>query len=337
MRKKLFLLSFVFMFGLVSNAAGETWVNWGADNQWNSLNNWNPATPTSTTDAEIDGAFTIGGAAGAQAPVLYDTQTAVCKYLIVGSATAATAEFQMLGGTLNVHDRVYMASTEDTGAVGKMVLRNGTVNMLASDPKFYVGNKGISSSGVLRSKGYFEMSGGTINNVGKFYLAGDSSSTAPYGEMTMSGGTINVDVGSDRVRIGGKGGTGKLTMSGGTINCTDDFGVNDEDAGGGYGYLYMTGGYISTVDRFRLNYKGKADSVAEVYLYGGIIDAGRLTINDGAAAGATASMDITYGTMRLSGDRVSEVQALEDAGLLTGYGGVGDVLINYHVGLTRPS
>jgi hypothetical protein len=326
MRKKLFLLSFVLMFGLASSANGEAWVNWGADNAWTTALNWNPAVPTALTDAEIDGDFYVGGVIGmSAAPVIDDTMTADCKYLIVGSSTANAnaAELLMTGGVLNVHDRVYVADSANKGAVGRIIMQHGTINMLASDPKLYVGYKG---GGPSTSKGYLEISGGTINNVGKFYVAGENSgSDRGWGRVDMSGGTINVDVGSDRVRIGGKGGDGYLYMSGGTIICTDDFGINDEDAGGGYGLLHMTGGYISTVDSFRINYKSQSDSVGQVNLYGGIIEAGKFSINASAVtAGGTGAMDITYGTMILSGDKVSAVQAYEDSGELTAYGGVGD-------------
>ena len=72
---------------------------------------------------------------------------------------------------------------------------------------------------------------------------------------------------------------------------------------------------------------------------GGIIDVtGDFYIQDGTtdpAYTAGAWMDITYGTMLLAGNVLSNIQTWEDGGYITAYNGYGDVLINYHSGLDK--
>jgi hypothetical protein len=329
MRKKLFLLSFVLMFGLVSNAVGTTytWTNWMApDQMWNTNGNWTPAgIPSIPGDrADIDGDFTI---ADGTCPIYDDTMNYTIDYLFIGRGTANTpgkaAEMYMIGGVLNINNRLYVADTKDSGAVGRLVMEHGTINITgveSSDRKFYVGYKG----GVVNtSKGYFEMSGGLVDNVGKFYIAGEKSgSEVGWGKVIQSGGTINVTQGSKRVRIGGKGGTGMYEMSGGTLYSKDDVIVADGD--GSTGVLDMTGGYIRADGDFKVG-SGDNTASATVLLHGGIISAKNLSFDKDCG-----SMDITYGHMLLDGDEAAEVQDLEDGGYITAYGGWGDVLINYH-------
>ena len=325
MRKLMCVTVCVLMFGLVSSASAETWTNW-VDNQWTTAGNWSTTTvPTALTDGEIDGTFTIGGTPGlSEAPTIDDTMTADCKVLIVGSGTAGTAELLMTGGILNVHDRAYMADTSDSGAVGRFVLQHGTVNMMASDAKFYIGYKG----GVVnQAKGYFEMSGGTINNVGKFYIAGEKSgSDVGWGQMTMSGGTVNVTGDSKRMRIGGKTGNGSLIMSGGSIYSADD--VIVADGSGSTGLLDMTGGYIRADGDFKVG-SGDATASAIVLLHGGIISTGNLSFDTDCG-----SMDITYGTLLLDGDEATEVSDLVTGGYITAFGGSGSVVVNYAADVT---
>ena len=337
MRKKLFLLSFVLMFGLVSNAVATdyTWTNWMSPNQdWNVNGNWTPAgTPTAVGDrADIDGDFTVGGLPGAQAPIIDDTMNFTLDYMFIGrsydnTADSSEAQVLMTGGVVNIDNRLYVADTKDTGAVGRLIMEHGTINITgvnSSDRKFYVGYKG----GVVKtSKGYFDMSGGTVNGVGKFYIGGEKkTSEVGWGEVNLSGGTINVDGKGDgsRVRIGGLGGTGTLNMSGGTLYSADDIIVADQSGEAGTtGVLSMTGGYMRADGDFKVG-SGDATASATVDLLGGIISAKNLSFDKDCG-----SMNIQYGTMVLDGDEVAEVQDLIDGGYIIAYNGAGTVLVNY--------
>lgn len=328
MRKKLFLL--IVMFGLVSNAVAVdyTWTNWAGNDDWMNAVNWTPAggPPATGLDrADIDGDFTVGGTPGlSQAPKIDDTMSFTLDYLFIGRGTANTTEAQLLmtGGTVNIDDRLYVADTADSGAVGRLIMTDGTINITgvgSSDRKFYVGYKGGL---VNTSKGYFQMSGGTVNGVGKFYIAGEKSgSEAGWGKVIQSGGTINVDQGSSRVRIGGKEGTGIYEMSGGTLYSADDIII--ADGSGSTGLVDMTGGYMRADGDFKVG-SGDATASATLNLHGGIVSAGNLSFDKDCG-----SMDIKYGTMLLDGDEKDEVQDLIDGGYITAYSGAGQVLVNY--------
>jgi hypothetical protein len=328
MRKKLFLLSFVLMFGLVSNAVATDydWTNWMApDQSWTTNGNWTPAgTPTAAGDrADIDGDFTV---AAGTCPIIDDTMNFTLDYMFIGRGTSNTTEAQVLmtGGVVNIDNRLYVADTKDSGAVGRLIMEHGTITLTgvgSSDRKFYVGYKG---GVVTTSKGYFDMSGGLVDKVGKFYIAGEKSgSEVGWGEVNLSGGTINVDgKGTDsRVRIGGKGGTGTLNQSGGTLYSADDIIV--ADGSGSTGVLSMTGGYMRADGDFKVG-SGDATASATVDLLGGIISAKNLSFDKDCG-----SMNIQYGTMVLDGDEVAEVQDLIDGGYIIAYNGAGTVLVNY--------
>ena len=320
MRKKLmFLMAFVLMFGLVGTTSAVSYWNGSGTQSWTDPCSWTGGVPGAADNAYIEAA--VPGAI-----IDYTMNLGISK-VAVGYNVAGDAYLYMYGGTLNVDDRVYVGGEKgNKSSNGNFIMEFGTINLtgvVSNERKFYIGYKGPND------KGYFTMNGGTINNAGKFYIAGDSA-TSPYGVMTMNGGTVNINGGSSiRMRIAGKGGTGYLYMNGGTIHSTDDINMSEE---GGYGYLYMTGGNIIADGDFQLAYKATAGSISEVHLDGGIIDVGNLTFYKSADPAATASFDITLGTLLVSGDVVSVIQGFVDSALITAYGGTGNVLINYHAG-----
>jgi hypothetical protein len=320
MRKKLMLIIFVLMFGLVGNLSAADW-NWtggGADALWTTFGNWDSLGYPDATDAScrFDGALPTG--------IIDGTMDLDVDYLLVGRGTAATASVTMNGGELRIHNRAYMADSTDSGAVGIVTLNYGTIKIMGThsgDRKFYVGYKGGT---VNTAKGYFNMNGGLLDDVGKFYIAGEKSGAdVGWGQVTMTGGTINVDEGSARVRIGGKGGTGSLIMSGGTLYSADD--VIIADGTGSTGTLTMTGGEIIADGDFKV---GSGDSgSAVVQLYGGIIRTNNLQFDKDLG-----SMDITLGAMVIAGDEVAEVEDLVTGGYITAFGGAGNVCVGYHGG-----
>ena len=220
-----------------------------------------------------------------------------------------------------------MADAADAGTVGTFTLEGGTVTITgeeSSDRKFYVGYKGGL---VNTSKGYFIMSGGLLQGVGKFYIAGEKSgSEAGWGQVTQSGGTINVTEGSMRVRIGGKEGTGTYIMSGGTLYSGDDIIIADGD--GSTGQVDMTGGYMRADGDFKVG-AGDATASAILNLHGGTISAGNLSFDTDCG-----SMDITTGTMLLDGDESTKVTDLVTGGYITAYGGAGTVIVSYEADVT---
>jgi hypothetical protein len=320
MRKKFMLMAFVLMFGLAGTTSAVSYWNGSGTQAWTDPCSWTGGVPTGTDNGYIE--------AGVPGAIIDYTMNLSIAKVAVGYETAGDAYLYMYGGTLNVNDRVYVGGEKgNKSSNGNFIMEFGTINLTAesSEKKFYIGYKGPDD------KGYFTMKGGTVNNAGKFYIAGEKSGS--WGYMEMSNGTVNINAGSKRMRIAGKGGTGTLVMKGGTIHSTDDINMSEE---GGYGYLYMTGGHIIAEGDFQLAYKAKegVPCVSEVHLDGGIIDVGNLTFYRSAADLATpsASFDITLGTLLVGGDVVSEIQDFVDDGLITAFDGSGCLCIAYHPG-----
>jgi hypothetical protein len=167
------------------------------------------------------------------------------------------------------------------------------------------------------------------------------STTTGDGKMTMSGGVVQ----ANDLRVGNTG-KGELTMNGavgGAIGCSGLLMVGDVagsdgklymesgsiTAGGigyvgfnGAGFLDMTGGSITLPADKPLVIGRNNGSSGEVLLKGGTITAGSLEFTNGVQVALLSHMDITDGTLVLSGDRVGMVNGSIDAGrLTTAYGG----------------
>ena len=71
---------------------------------------------------------------------------------------------------------------------------------------------------------------------------------------------------------------------------------------------------------------GNNGAVGHIQLKGGLIDCENFWINNGS------SMDITGGTLRISSDSEmpSRISGYEDSGLITAYGGLGELVIDYN-------
>jgi hypothetical protein len=129
------------------------------------------------------------------------------------------------------------------------------------------------------------------------------------GSLSASGAYIGVD---------DPGGHGILNMSGGL------FSTGSLQIGwGGTGTLNMTGGVIELGDN--LVVPGQAGT-GSVRLRGGTIKASDLQLT-----GASGSIDVTAGTLILTGDDTAAVQAYIDNGWITAYRGQGRLHLDYDV------
>jgi len=155
--------------------------------------------------------------------------------------------------------------------------------------------------------GELHMTGGTLNVSGTF----DTWTIVAYappdvGIFTMDGGTMTT---SDRVFIGFQG-NGTLNMNGGTMNIGGTFGIGFCDAG-------------ATTGRGTVN------------LAGGTINVGTAGIGVGlimsSPAGCIGQLDITGGTLTITGDRELLVNNYITNGWITGYGSGGTVLVDCNI------
>lgn len=142
--------------------------------------------------------------------------------------------------------------------------------------------------------------------------------TNPLPLKIMAGGYLKVVRTDDGWFIGGYNGPGVTEIyEGGTLDttnthCTIGF-FSD-------GWLYVHGGLVKT-SHFQI---GPESGTGAVGLYGGSIEAENLTILNG-------SINITEGTLVVSGDRQSAITGYIEQDKLKAYDGLGTVLYDYNI------
>ncbi len=138
--------------------------------------------------------------------------------------------------------------------------------------------------------------------------------------LTMTGGTLEV---ADWIWWGdGENSFGIWEMSGGTVSVVNEFELG---WGGGAGTLTMTGGTINAGEAVIPTDSG---AFGELYLYGGTYN---VTTAGGLSMEENGMIDITEGTLVLEGDDTAKVNDLIAAGLITAYGGDGQLELDFDV------
>ena len=275
-KKLVWLIFVVFVPGLVGNAsaADVSWDDGGTDSLWSTAANWSGDTvPTASDDAFIE---MDPGA------IIDSTVTVDALNVKIADASGSTGRVTMNGGILNVHQ---------TGGGG---------------PGLWIGNRGT---------GYFDMSAGTIV-AEHVYLPRNAPG---IGYMTMSDGSITT---GQSLTLGLHSGEyGELNMSGGTINVGSMFRCPD----GGRSNVYMTGGSINVSGTFyivRRGNSGDASTAGHVQLDGGTITVDDFEM-DPQNSGRPATMDITGGTLIINGDKIFKINTYITNGWITAFGSGG--------------
>ena len=156
--------------------------------------------------------------------------------------------------------------------------------------------------------------GPTVANEGAVanaILVGPEGNT---GALTIDGGILTTQ---SWVPFGHGGGDGKLNMISGTFNIGNNFWPGSN---GGTGTVNMTGGIITCT-----NFQIPNEGTGHVDLHGGTISTGNFGMK------TSGKMDVTTGTLTISGDRLSLVQGYIDSSLITAYGGNGTPQVDYNV------
>jgi T5SS/PEP-CTERM-associated repeat protein len=220
----------------------------------------------------------------------------------VGYSTGSTGTFNINGGTTNV-----------TGGGRDLTIgRNGTGNLIMTDGTLTIADDLIFGS-TAAGDGTMTMSGGVVQ-LNDLKIGNNGK-----GELTMNGPVGGSIVGSGLLMVGEVAGSdGKLHMESGSITAGGIAYVGFN----GTGLLDMTGGSITIPADKPLVIGRNNDSSGEVLLKGGTITAGALEFTNGTQVAVLSHMDITDGTLVLSGNRVDQVNGFIDAGYLTtAYGG----------------
>ena len=217
--KLYFLISFVLLLGLVTNASAYDTVIWdnnsgAGDRLWDTAMNWwidaKPSprheVPIAGDWAIIDETYTDDG----NGPIIDGNTDANCMWVTIGwyaLPAGRDAVLTMTGGTLAVGD--YIA------------LNNGR-------------------AGTAR----FDVSGGIVDNVGTFYVGYDVGGT--HSTVNMNGGTMNI---GGMLQLG-IWGDGTFNMTAGDVNVVDWFDIGGYYTAGstpGDGHLDLQGGTIECI------------------------------------------------------------------------------------------
>ncbi|MHC4637362.1 MAG: SUMF1/EgtB/PvdO family nonheme iron enzyme [Planctomycetota bacterium] len=160
-----------------------------------------------------------------------------------------------------------------------------------------------------------------VQGAGNRIKGGDGTTGKFY--LNISGGYIECPI----LQYGDDGG-GELNLSDGYIYVTENM-----DLGGARGtvpiIVNMTGGFIEIVGALLAPANATRAGAVTINLHGGAIQCGSFT-----HAGVAYLMDITEGSMTISGDVRAGIQSDVTAGYITAYGGAGSVNIDLVSGNT---
>jgi Lamin Tail Domain/CotH kinase protein len=284
-------------------AVDTTWTGAAGDTRWAVAGNWTNDVPITAGRAFINGDGTT---------VLIDSATtAQAGRVLIGDSTSSDATLRVTGGSLNVSGDVQRI---DVGTVG-----HGTLELL----------------------------GGTVHVSGNLYAGEGSSAANAQGTVNIFGGSLQVD---SRILLGAGGNlplTQTMNMTAGTLTADALFVA---DAAYDHAVVNMTGGSMV------LNTLAIPTNYGEPGLDGHFqLDGGTVTVNAASTDGTQnlpsgfrlangtpnppnnpadveqGTMDITGGTLLVSGDATTLVQTYVSAGVLTGYGNPAFVSYDYNV------
>lgn len=229
-------------------------------------------------------------------------------HLRLGGNLGSEGHLTINGGVVQLEDRVLVG----TGSgLGSLTMAGGA---LRNFDDLHIGDT---------SAGSMTMSGGSVSGFDALVIGNANSSV---GDMTMNGATASI-VSNGLLMIGNAAGSsGTLAMEAGsiTVGSLAYVGFN------GAGLLEMTGGTITIPADKPLVIGRNTGSSGEVLLKGGTITAGALEFTAADQVALLSHMDITGGTLILSGDREELVKGyIGDGYITTAYGGTELLNVSY--------
>ncbi len=142
--------------------------------------------------------------------------------------------------------------------------------------------------------------------------------------MTITGGSLTV---LNEWKISQDNGIGvQIDMSGGEVEVGNYVDLGGWSSGGSCGTLNMTEGFFSVGGQLKMGTWGTTSSYLN--LHGGIVTARTLSIGPGPT-----HIDITEGKLVLSYNVAGQIGNFVNHGIITGYGGEGEVVYDYDVSM----
>jgi T5SS/PEP-CTERM-associated repeat protein len=232
-----------------------------ATGNWSDPATWSAGEPTSTSEAIINGGFTV----------TIDQAGETTNLLDVGTVSGQTGNLNMTGGDLFINDSDTVTAPnipsirigQALGSVGNFNMSGGTVFIGGgADTGFAIGDLIIGDAGT----GTMTMTGGDL----------EASDEIIIGLADVSSGTVNVSGGnfktSGRSILVGFDGPGKLNVSDtGSVFANFDLFVGFVE--GSSGELTMSGGTVESGFMFSNFLSGGAGSTATITQTGGTYNA----------------------------------------------------------------
>lgn len=270
----------------------------------------------------------------------------VGHFTLSGAGTTATFNDAYVGrfgkGYLTVNDGTltfrsgssyHLRLGDEPGSEGYLTINGGVVQL---EDRVLVGTGGLGSltmggaGGTLRnfddltigdtSNGSMTMSSGVVEAFDRLTIGAASTSV---GNMTINGATASI-VSNGLLMIGDAAGSnGTLVMEEGSITVGDLAYVGFN----GNGLLDMTGGTLTIPANKPLVIGRNNGSSGEVLLKGGTLTAGALEFTAADQVALLSHMDITDGTLVLSGDWRTQIDGFIANGYLTTAYGNNDLIV----------
>jgi T5SS/PEP-CTERM-associated repeat protein len=275
--------------------------------------------------------------------------------LTIGEQAASMAQTNLSGGTLAISGATNLSNGQSTLAItgGKMTSGSLAIaGQAGSIAQMNVSGGTTTVSGLARlgasGQGTMQITGGAVTLGNNLVLGADALATNAKGTLTVDGGSLNV---AGTISMGGTIFTSEvqtLNMTSGFLSASRLLVDNATPSfGGPMAVVNMTGGGMVVRDLAVPSNWAVNGLNGHVDLDGGVVlvsnaSTGVTTANAegfrlangldpevGGINTVTGTMDITNGTLLLSGDATTLVQTYIDNGVLTGNGVPSGVLYDY--------
>lgn len=197
---------------------------------------------------------------------------------------------------------------------GICYMNGGTLGMVNASGRWRVGWRNGDDS-------YMTVRGGTINTIYTLQICEDKGA---YGYLSISNATVSIGRGITCGAVAGTGTGGEATMiiePGTTFSCSSLGSYESQVRPNGR--MMINGGVLNCNAALNV-YTGGV-----VWVNNGTVQATDLTIQGASDNGL---VDVSKGTIEISSNIVTKLQGYVSVQKLTGYGGIGSVVISYDGG-----
>ncbi len=303
MRMHHFALTALSIAAFVCQLRADTTWTGAADNlRWDSPLNWSNGPPSIVERGFINGVNTVllDAAAG---------PTTIQRLILADSMASDDVTLNLVGASLTVGG----ATNIEVGTIGRATLNisAGSSVGIAQHLRLAVDNFATTQGAVIVDN--------SVLNVGNSIIMAPGNASSLLQTLDL----IDATVTASRVFVAdGPHSRAEVTMSGNSTFTVNDLAIpsnfGEPDL---QGHFQLDGGVMQVNNP---SVGGTANQPSGFRLANGFA----INSSDPSAINI-GTMDITGGTLRLVGDATTLIQSYVDGGFLTGYGGAGQILVDY--------